>query len=54
MIYIFKFISYPKLNSPPNFAGNNIITGRNVNATKIKQIPIPKNIAKFFQFDAAY
>lgn len=55
MIYnIFKLTSYPKLNNPPNLAGNIIINGKNVNATNIKQIPNPKNMAKFFQFIAAY
>ena len=49
-----KSTSYPKLNNPPNLAGNIIINGKNVKAINIKHIPIPKNIAKFFQFIAAY
>lgn len=44
----------PKLNSPPNLAGNTMIRGKNVNAINMKHKPRPKNIAKFFQFIAAY
>ena len=47
-------IWYPKLNNAPNFAGTSMIIGKNVKLNSIKQIPIPKNIAKFFQLYAAY
>ena len=54
MIFYNNYYIYPKLNEEPNLAGIIIIIGKKVKLMIIKNIPIIKNIAKYYQLVAAY